>query len=99
MEALPMTDTLFIGRLVEKGLITSDDLKERMQNQKTSREKSGLFLDEVILRSVDVGDLTHLINLLRIMSNETDYKNALLKKLADDIKLKLSEGDAEGESG
>ena len=89
LTTLPMDDVMFLGLLREQKLFPTN-LKERIQARSTKAQKTELFLDKAIERSLYIDDAQPLHNLLTVMSNENRHNCVHLKELASRIKQELS---------
>ena len=89
LTSLPMDDVIFLGLLREQKLFPTN-LKERIQARSTKAQKTELFLDKAIERSLYIDDAQPLHNLLTVMSNENCHNCVHLKELASKIKQELS---------
>ena len=89
LTSLPMDDVIFLGLLREQKLFPTN-LKERIQARSTKAQKTELFLDKAIERSLYIDDAQPLHNLLTVMSNENRHNFVHLKRLASKIKQELS---------
>ena len=88
IKTLPMNDAVFLAQLVAEGLLTGD-LKQHIDAQMTSAQKSLIFLDQKIHPDIFVGISTSFNKLLDIME---DSEYISVKALAEKIKTALNEG-------
>ena len=87
VEILPMNDATFRATLVPHGLLPGD-LKQQVEEQKTSRDKAAHFLDNAIKPSVMIGDDNAFTKLLIVMA-DCDFQG--VGNLAKQIKGGLAD--------
>ena len=90
IKSLPMNDAIFIELLNRENLF-SGSLKEQIQGKAAKSDKAGLFLDETIQPSIDIGQFECLNKLLTVMSDEEYLINDPLKQLAAKLREKIDE--------
>ena len=88
MRSLPMNDILFLKLLNNQNLLPGD-LQEQIQSKATTAEKTAWFLDHAIEPSLNIDEVAPLCKLLSVMSDDTELKSDLLKKLAAQIAQEL----------
>ena len=93
MRSLPMNDILFLELLKVQNLLPGD-LQEQIQSKATKAERTAWFLDHAIEPSLNIDEVAPLCKLLSVMSDDTDLKSDLLKKLAAQIAQKLDKETA-----
>ena len=87
--SLSMDDVIFLGLLREENLLPGN-LNDQVQlAEKTSAQKTALFLDKVVESSIDIGEFEPLNKLLTIMNDDVYLKSDSLKQLANKIKEEL----------
>ena len=88
LTSLPMDDVIFLGLLREQKLFPTN-LREQIQARSTKAQKTDLFLDKAIERSLYIDDARPLHNLLTVMSGDNRHNYVHLKRLAIKIKQEL----------
>ena len=87
IKKLPMKDAIFLGKLYTADLFSGNQ-KEKMESETTSPERATYFLDNAIKPALeDDDDIEPFLKLLEVMEK---FDNNLLKKLAAEIRMKLS---------
>jgi len=85
---LPLKDPIFIAALTEQHFFAGN-LKEEVIAERTQADATTHFLCKTIEPSLDVGNSEPLGRLLLVMKTFGDQN---LKKLAEDIQLRLTPG-------